>query len=138
VYWLNLEESSPTRHQWKYGKYVSLQWIFLQWKHGNWNYAFCFINISQYFIYKYMYIIKLCYLLWVGNSMTNDFLHKKSTHEGFSIEKHIRIIVTLITIYKSILTTYQCIESTKKKLWYHKEKLLTYFWIETFLEQIKC
>jgi hypothetical protein len=26
VYWLNLAESGLVRHQWKYGKYVSLQW----------------------------------------------------------------------------------------------------------------
>jgi hypothetical protein len=27
--------------------------FFLQWKYGEWKYAFYFINSSQYFIYKY-------------------------------------------------------------------------------------
>ena len=40
-----LKESSPARDQWKYGK---------------WKYAFYFINIFQYFIYKY--IIKYMYI----------------------------------------------------------------------------
>jgi hypothetical protein len=37
-------------------KYVSLQWKIniLQWKYGKWKYVFSFINISQYFIYKYI------------------------------------------------------------------------------------
>ena len=50
-----LEESILAVDQWKYGKYVSLQRkIFLQWKYGKWKYAFYFINVSQYFMFKYI------------------------------------------------------------------------------------
>jgi hypothetical protein len=51
-----LKKRSPASHLWKYGQYVSVQWkiFFSQWKYWNWKYAFYAINISQYFIYKYI------------------------------------------------------------------------------------
>jgi hypothetical protein len=62
VYWQNLKESSQTRHRWKYGKYVPLQWKINIYSENTENKNTHFISS----IFLNIYIINLDIIIDIG------------------------------------------------------------------------